>query len=198
TVFAELSQSYIFIDCLSENNQHAIVVAEAFSQDSLPLYTKSVVGKNVFEIFEPGVFYSFRQGEKSIIENAINQEGRNVHQTVIPLTNDREEIIAVLVQEKPIEYMNNIQIEENNLSIPTQVLDIILSYDNSSVPIVSDLLMEMFILTDHNHRLIYANPVGLKFLVEMSKMNPIHHKKVTQLLPILKEIYEDNDEDVYV
>src|SRR5699024_12263406 len=75
-LFAELSQSYIFIDCLSENKEHAIVVAEAFPTLDIPLYHKSVVGKNVFEIFEPGVFYSFRKGEKSIIKNAINQEGR--------------------------------------------------------------------------------------------------------------------------
>src|SRR5699024_7553995 len=102
-----LSQSYIFIDCLSENKEHAIVVAEAFPTLDIPLYHKSVVGKNVFEIFEPGVFYSFRKGEKSIIKNAINQEGKNVHQTVIPVRNDEHNIIAVLIEEKEVEYVNN-------------------------------------------------------------------------------------------
>ena len=196
--FAELSQSYMFIDCLSKNHEHAIVVAEAYPQDDIPLYTKSVLGKDVFEIFEPGVFYSFRKGEKSIIKNAINQEGRNVHQTVIPIKNKENKIIAVLIEEKEVEFTKNIHLEESNLSIPTQVLDIILSYDNSSIPIVSDLLMEMFILTNHEHALIYANPVGVKFLVEMSGTNKIYQENITELLPFLKEIYDENDEDVYV
>ena len=196
--FAELSQSYMFIDCLSKNHEHAIVVAEAYPQDDIPLYTKSVLGKDVFEIFEPGVFYSFRKGEKSIIKNAINQEGRNVHQTVIPIKNKENKIIAVLIEEKEVEFTKNIHLEESNLSIPTQVLDIILSYDNSSIPIVSDLLMEMFILTNHEHALIYANPVGVKFLVEMSGTNKIYQENITELLPFLKEIYDEKDEDVYV
>src|SRR5699024_8152975 len=115
--------------------------------------------------------------------NAINQEGKNVHQTVIPVKNETNEIIAVLIEEKEIEYAKNIHIEESNLSIPTQVLDIILSYDNSSIPIVSDLLMEMFILTDQDNKLIYANPVGIKFLVEMGKTKQIYNEKVTDLLP---------------
>lgn len=198
SLFAELSQSYIFIDCLSKNHQHAIVVAEAFPKINHPIYKKSVVGKNVFEIFEPGVFYSFKKGKKSIIKHAINQEGRSVHQTVIPVRNETEEIIAVLIEERGLKYLNNIHIEESNLSIPTQVLDIILSYDNDSVPIVSDMLMEMFILTDHHHKLIYANPVGIKFLVEMNQTNQIYKEKITKLLPFLQEIYEGNDEDVYV
>lgn len=196
--FAELTQSYIFIDCMSSNKEHALVVAEAFPKSEMPLYHKSVIGKSVFEIFEPGVFYSLKKGEKSIIENAINQEGRNVHQTVVPVENEAGEIIAVLIKEKEIKHPNNILVEESNLSIPTRVLDIILSYDNASTPIVSDLLMEMFILTDNRHRLIYANPVGIKFIVEMSGTKEIYAKKITELLPYLKEIYDDNEEDVYV
>lgn len=197
-LFAELSQSYIFIDCMSNNDEHALVVAEAFPESDIPLYQKTVVGKSVFEIFEPGVFYSFKKGEKSIIENAINQEGKNVHQTVIPVKNESDDIIAVLVEEKEVKQSNNIQIEESNLSIPTRVLDIILSYDNESVPIVSHLLMEMFILTDMDHKLIYANPVAVTFLVEMSETHKIYDKKITELLPYLKEIYDDNEESVYV
>lgn len=197
-LFADLSQSYIFIDCISRNKNHAIVVAEAFPQSDIPLYQNSVIGKKVFEVFEPGVFYSFRRGEKSIIENAINQEGKNVHQTVIPVKNEQSEIIAVLIEEKETQYTNSIQLEESNLSIPTKVLDIILSYDNDSFPIVSDLLMEMFILTDDEHRLVYANPVAIKFLVEMSGTKQIYDKRITELLPVLNEIYDDNEEDVYV
>src|SRR5699024_7001985 len=50
----------------------------------------------------------------------------------------------------------------------------------------------------HNHKLIYANPVGVKFLVEMSRTKQVYQEKITELLPFLKEIYDDNEEDVYV
>lgn len=198
SLYAELSQSYIFIDCMSKNNQQAIVVAEAFPKIEKPLYTETVIGKSVFESFEPGVFYSYREGEKSIIKHAITQEGRSVHQTVMPIKNNDNKIIAVLIQEKGIESSDDIYLDEANLSIPTQVIDTIFSQNNDQLPIVSDILMEMFILTDNNNQLIYANPVGIKFIVEMCGTDQIYQAKLTKLLPFLNDVYEENDEDVYV
>lgn len=196
-LYAELSQSYLFIDCMSKNNQHAIVVAEAFPQTGKPLYTKTVIGKSAFESFEPGVFYCFRKGEKSIIKHAINQEGRSVHQTVMPVKNNDDDIIAVLIQEKGIEHSSDVDVNEADLSVPAKILDAVLSTDNS-LPIVSDILMEMFILTNQDHHLIYANPVGIKFIVEMGHTDQIYNRKLTGLLPFLKDVYEKNDDDVYV
>ena len=197
-LYAELTQSYIFIDCMSKNAQHAIIVAEAFPELDNPLYTKTIIGKSVFESFEPGVFYSHREGKRSIIKHAINQEGRSVHQTVLPVKNAQNDIIAVLIQEKGIEHSDDIHLDESNLPIPTQVIDTVLSKDNYSLPIVSDILMEMFILTNHQNQLIYANPVGIKFIVEMSHTDQISQTKLTDLMPFLKDVYERNNDDVYV
>lgn len=197
-LFADLSQSYYFIDCLSKDNDHAIVVAEAFADTEDSLYSKSIIGKDVFEIFEPGVFYSFRNKEKSIIKHAINQEGKSVHQTVIPIYNTSSEIIGVLIQEKPIQSEESELLNGEYYSVPAQVLDIIMPYENASLPIVSDLLMEMFILTDQNHRLRYANPVALKFLREMSQSNRVKNKDLTKINSLFEEVYEKNKEDVYV
>lgn len=200
-IFAELTQSYYFIDCLTKQGLHAIVVAEAFPKLDKPLYNKSVLGKIVFETFEPGVFYSLRKGKRSIIKHAITQEGKRVQQTVTPIKNDNGNIIAVLIEEKSITHFGDIYLDDSNLSIPTKIIDTILStkfnFENRTSPILSDILIEMFILTNNDRHLIYANPVAIKFIVEMSNTDQIYNQDITTFLPFLIEMYEEKD-DVYV
>lgn len=98
--YAELTDCYMFIDCMMENLPHAIVVAEAFPTKEIGLYEKSVIGKFVFESFEPAVFAAFKHKERSSISRAITQEGLTVEQNVVPLFNDDGQVIAVLIQEK--------------------------------------------------------------------------------------------------
>ncbi|CAM5670119.1 histidine kinase OS=Lysinibacillus sphaericus OX=1421 GN=LS41612_14785 PE=4 SV=1 [Lysinibacillus sphaericus] len=98
--YAELTDCYMFIDCMMENLPHAIVVAEAFPTKEIGLYEKSVIGKFVFESFEPAVFAAFKHKERSSISRAITQEGLTVEQNVVPLFNDDGQVIAVLIQKK--------------------------------------------------------------------------------------------------
>lgn len=196
-LYAEMSSAYMFIDCMHKEEEHAVVVVEAFPKTDKPLYTQSVIGKSVFEPFEPGVFYSFTEGKKSIITQAVTQQGRSVSQTVIPIRNQKQAIIAVLIQEKEIAHDKKHVTENSIVSIAPNIIQTIMTNQADDLPIVSDVLTELFILTDAQNKLIYTNPVGKRFLEEMGKTESIYSRNLGDLIPFLRDIYE-GEEDVYV
>ncbi|PIC70548.1 histidine kinase [Sporosarcina sp. P16b] len=192
--YADLSNSYMFIDCKLKPSNQAIVVAEAFPVGCTPLYTNSVIGKIVFESFEPGVFYSYRNGKKSIIQQAMTQEGIVVHQTVVPIKNTYHQVIGVLVSEKQV--TSPLPADDiKSFSVVTETAEDQLT--NSGLGVVSDLLMEMLILTDASNRLVYANPSGLKLISEMSGRDDVLYRDLLEMLPFLRTVYEQ-EEDVFV
>ena len=193
-LYADLSDAYMFIDCKMKDNEQAIVVAEAFPKSVDAIYENSVVGKIVFDSFEPGVFYSYRSGKKSLIRQAVTQEGRSVEQSVVPIKNNSHQVIGVLIQEKevyrPVSYQNN----PHKLSFGQESIGYVLGDKSSEMPMISDLLMEIFLLTDHENKLTYANPVGVKFITEMSQMEEIQNVNLVELLPFLKPVYDQQDD----
>ncbi|PID16139.1 histidine kinase [Sporosarcina sp. P34] len=192
--YADLSNSYMFIDCKLKPSNQAIVVAEAFPVGCTPLYSNSVIGKIVFESFEPGVFYSYRNGKKSIIQQAMTQEGIVVHQTVVPIKNTYHQVIGVLVSEKQV--TSPLPADDiKRFSVVTETAEDQLT--NSGLGVVSDLLMEMLILTDASNRLVYANPSGLKLISEMSGRDDVLYRDLLEMLPFLRTVYEQ-EEDVFV
>lgn len=192
--YADLSGAYMFIDCKLKPANQAIVVAEAFPPGCTPVYDNSVVGKVVFESFEPGVFYSYWNGKKSIIRHAVTQEGKVVDQTVVPIKNTCHQVIGVLIQEKEVVPPLTDQ-QLPNFSVVTESAEDQMT--NSGLGVVSDLLMEMLILTDSSNRLVYANPSGLKLISEMSGSDEIMNRDLLEMLPFLKKVYEQKD-DVFV
>ncbi|ANU22503.1 histidine kinase [Planococcus donghaensis] len=196
-MYADLSESYMFIDCKIKNSENAIVVAEAFPSSNGQLYEKSVVGKIVFESFEPGVFYSYRKGKKSAIRKALTQEGRSVEQNVMPLSNGADQVIGVIIQEKEIPSLFTMNNDSRSFSLNSKSFEEVLGENNRGLPLVSDLLMEIFLLTDAENRLVYVNPVGVQFIVEMSKQEKFKDKNLLDLLPFLQPVY-DQEEDVFV
>ncbi|MGB6406677.1 MAG: histidine kinase N-terminal domain-containing protein, partial [Planococcus donghaensis] len=196
-MYADLSESYMFIDCKMKNSENAIVVAEAFPTSNGQLYEKSVVGKIVFESFEPGVFYSYRKGKKSAIRKALTQEGRSVEQSVMPLSNGADQVIGVIIQEKEIPSLLTMNNDSRSFSLNSKSFEEVLGENNRGLPLVSDLLMEIFLLTDAENRLVYVNPVGVQFIVEMSKQEKFKDKNLLELLPFLQPVY-DQEEDVFV
>lgn len=192
--YADLSDSYMFVDCKLKPSNQAIVVAEAFPVGSTPLYNNSVVGKIVFESFEPGVFYSYRNGKKSIIRQAMTQEGVVVDQTVVPIKNTNHQVIGVLISEKQVASSTSTD-NAKRFSVITETAEDQMT--NSGLGVVSDLLMEMLILTDESNRLVYANPSGLKLITEMSKQDDVLNRDLLELLPFLQTVYTQED-DVFV
>lgn len=159
--YAELTDCYMFIDCMMDNLSHAIVVAEAFPNKEKGLYEKSVIGKFVFESFEPAVFTAFKQKEKSSISRAVTQEGITVEQNVIPIFNEQQQVIAVLIQEKMVKMQTTPKDDFQNM--PFALIEHIVEPNSQPIPVVSDLLVESIILTNHENKVIYSNPKRLSF-----------------------------------
>lgn len=194
---ADLNNAYMFIDCKMKDSEHAIVVAEAFPRSEEAVYENSVIGKIVFESFEPGVFYSYRTAKKSHTGYAVTQEGKSVEQSVIPIKNSVHQVIGVLISEKEVFQQVPYRTDQQNVSFGQEELSKILGNNPSEMPIVSDLLMEIFLLSDSENKLIYANPVGVSFITEMSQLDEIRNKNIIGLLPFLQSVY-DFKEDVFI
>ncbi|KYG92321.1 histidine kinase [[Bacillus] sp. KCTC 13219] len=192
--YAELAECYMFIDCLVEEQSHAIVVAEAFPKKQNNLYEQSVIGKLVFESFEPAVFSAFRKGERASVSRAITQEGITVEQHVIPIFNDDEQVIAVLIKEKRMAVKE--QNDEVVQQMPFALIEHIVKPDFQPVPVVSDLLVESIILTNHENKVIYTNPAGYRFISELSGRDSFDNIALNEIFPFLQEIY-DKDDDVF-
>jgi len=169
-MYADLSDAYMFIDCKMKESENAIVVAEAFPKSVESVYENSVVGKIVFDTFEPGVFYSYRQGKKSLIRQAVTQEGKSVEQSVVPIKNDLHQVIGVLIQEKEVAYPVSYQSDRQKDSVSQESIDYVMGDKNSDMPMVSDLLMEMFLLTDNENKLHSTiSPLILEYLTPFKK-----------------------------
>lgn len=190
--YAELTDCYMFIDCMLENLPHAIVVAEAFPKTKSGLYEKSVIGKFVFESFEPAVFAAFKNKEKSSITRAITQEGITVEQNVVPLFNDQQQVIAVLIQEKKVEVQTT-PIDDFR-HMPFALIEHIVEPNSQPIPVVSDLLVESIILTNHENKVIYSNPAGHRFISELSGLERFDNVALNKILPFLQEVYDKGDD----
>ncbi len=196
-IYADLSNANMYIDCKMMGNDQAIVVAEASPRTSDSVYNNTLVGKIVFESFEPAVFYSFRNGKKSLISQAVTQDGRIVEQSVVPIKNDAHQIIGVLIQEKEVSQQSLVGSEQQKYTFGQETMSTMFGDSMGDMPIVSNLLMESLLLTDNENKLMYANPVGVKFITEMSQTEKIQHKNLVELMPFLKPVY-DSEEDVFV
>lgn len=99
---SNLVRAHIFIDCLIRDSGAAIVVAEAKPSNTLSLYKNSVVGKLALRENEPAVLRTLEIGMGTSDLKAITQENRVVKQNTVPIKNNLNEVIAVLIMEKDI------------------------------------------------------------------------------------------------
>ena len=116
-VMSKLLKADVFIDCMTENRDTAIVVAEANPRRGSS-YTQSVVGKFAYRKNEPAVLRTLETGHPSRDYKALTQENKSVTQNVVPIRSDRTngEVIAVLIVEegmneeninKELSFLNN-------------------------------------------------------------------------------------------
>lgn len=100
-LIAELTGTDIFIDALTSNGIDAIVLAWAHPKDK-SVYLESVVGQLAYATREPAVYQAFTT--KEIVRNVrgISQEGGHIDQTVVPLRNESNDVIGVLIMERDI------------------------------------------------------------------------------------------------
>lgn len=186
--YAELSGNYMYIDCLLHSGDHGIVVAEAVPRTPDAVYKERVLGKLVFEAFEPAVLLCHKTGRKSMKHRAITQEGKVVEQSVIPIYNDQHTVIGTLIMEADFEEE---PVSEKEIDSSIKSIDMGRFSDN---PVVADLLMEIIFITDEQQRLIYANPSGIKFLHEIHGDCDWKKQDIDRVLPFLGNILNHKEE----
>lgn len=99
--FCDLAQADLFIDCMTTNDDYAIVVKHGRPlSDSL--YSENIQGQLVEQKNEPIVFEALKTGEILRDATARSQEGKWVIQNTVPQKNAKGEIIAVLIEERDI------------------------------------------------------------------------------------------------
>ncbi|MGX6591911.1 histidine kinase N-terminal domain-containing protein [Cetobacterium ceti] len=88
----------VFIDCPTRDRDKAVVVHHARPEKE-SLYSRNIVGEIATSKKEPAVFRSFITGLISKHYKAITQEGETVSQNVLPIINDSQEVIGVIIVE---------------------------------------------------------------------------------------------------
>lgn len=98
-VMANLEDADFFIDCLTTDENTAIVVAEAKPENVPSSYKKTVVGLLAEPQNEPAVARTFKLGLPTKQMKAVTQESMKVIQSVEPIRY-KNKVIGVLIQEK--------------------------------------------------------------------------------------------------
>ena len=155
--FADLAGADIFIDVNSRDPEAAVVVAEAKPFTAPSLYHGSVVGEYAYRYNEPAVFQTFESGAPVQNVNGMSQEGVPICQTVTPIKNSRDEIIAVLIMERD----NSFQVRQERtmefLSQTTQKLADTLLNMASVGEVLPTLINDALFIVDAMGRFCYAN-----------------------------------------
>jgi two-component system, sensor histidine kinase PdtaS len=173
-LMADLNQSNIFIDCLTKEGTHAVVVAEAAPSTAKTIYKNSVVGKFAYDAFEPGVVFALKTGKHMLLNRAITQEGKTVEQSVMPITNPIGKVIGTLIMEKDISERIIHQRKLEALSEATEKLSGILIGMAENRPIISEVIEEALFFIDGDGKVLYCNPSATNLVPDLcdKKCNP--------------------------
>lgn len=101
-IVADLVRADVFIDCVTNDPNAAIVVAEAKPTTYTSMYEYSVVGELAYRKNEPAVLRTLEIGMPTRDLKAITQENKTVRQNVVPINNDEGHVIGVLIMEQDI------------------------------------------------------------------------------------------------
>lgn len=189
--FADLAGADVFIDVTGRNPKVAVVVAEAKPSTAPSLYHGSVVGEYAYRDNEPAVFQTFESQIPVRNVNGVSQEGVPICQTVNPIKNSKDEIIAVLIMERD----NSFQVRQERtmefLSQTTQKLADTLLNMASVGEVLPTLINDALFIVDAMNRFCYANrgahdllygltdgidPVGLtveELIARVQEMRPV-------------------------
>lgn len=193
-LIADLSKANIFIDCLTKEARHAIVVAEAIPKTAKSVYQERVVGKFAYEAFEPAVFFTLRTGKQMFLNRAITQEGKTVEQSVVPIIGLHNNVIGTLIMEKDISEKLQYQNEMKALSDTTETLSEILVSLTENRPIIPEVMGEALFLLKPGGNLLYVNPSAINLITELGHAHcklgiPIEH-----YIPSIKDIVFSEEE----
>ncbi len=89
-------------------------------------------------------------------------------------------MIAVLIQEKQVETLTQ---PDDFQNMPFALIEHIVAPNLQPIPVVSDLLVESIILTNHENKVIYTNPAGYRFISELSGLESFEQIALDKILP---------------
>jgi two-component sensor histidine kinase len=187
-MIADLAQGNVFIDCVTDDPETAIVVAEAVPTTVPSLYRNRVAGKKILSSYEPGVFKAYRTGRPVMMNRALTHEGRHVCQNVTPINNDQGLAIALLILETDITQQVEQEQELALLSETTaefgRTWDIVLKEQ-----MIPDYLEEALILLGEDGTIQYANSFAIGLMKEHSPIQPkrLTNQNILSVLPFIEE-----------
>ncbi len=193
-LMADLNRANVFIDCLTSEGTHAIVVAEAAPQTAKSIYKKPVIGKFAYDAFEPGVVFALKTGKQIFSNRALTQEGKTAEQSVVPIMNEKNDVIGTLIMEKDISDRIKHQRKMEALSEATEKLSEILLGMAEKRPIISEVIEESLFFINHEGNVIYLNPAATNLIQDICAGESAEGKPLVHYLPSLKELIDSGEE----
>lgn len=187
---ADIAQGNVYIDCMKKDKESMIVVAEAVPGTIRSLYKEELLGKCIFESFEPAVFRTFRSGNPSVVNRGVTpHEGKHVTQNVTPILGDSGETIGVLILEQDITSQVEREQELALLSEATEEINRILWGVMMKDQIIPDFIEEGLILLGGQGDILYANNTAISLIdiySDITRENYLH-KSILDVLPFVEE-----------
>ncbi len=181
---ADLIMADVFIDCLTRDPNVAVVVSEAKPLNLQSMYKQSVVGQLALRENEPAVLRTLQIGMKTRDLKAITQENKLVKQSVLPIKNDFNKIIAVLIMEQDIttdvNHHNNMEILSETAEKLTQTL--LNLRDGEKENSITYYLDDAMLIFDENGVATYANPVAEMLYKKLGYIDEIVGMKFENLV----------------
>ncbi|OXS76678.1 sensor histidine kinase [Domibacillus enclensis] len=187
---ADIAQGNVYIDCMQESGESMIVVAEAVPSTIRSLYKDELLGKQIFESFEPAVFRTFRSGRPSVVNRGVTpHEGMHVNQNVTPILNEEGQPIGVLILEQDITSQVKREQELALLSEATEEINRMLWGVMMKDQIIPDFIEEGLILLDEKGGILYANNTAISLMDVYSDITrePYLHQSILRVLPFVQE-----------
>ncbi|WP_240376763.1 sensor histidine kinase [Bacillus piscicola] len=191
---ADLYKANVFIDCLIDEGKHAMVVAEASPATTESIYVEPVVGRKVYEAFEPAVFQTLHAGKAMFANRALNQEGIPVEQNVVPIKGGNGRVIGALIMEKDISERLKGQAELKALSRTAESLSNVLIGMTENRPIIPEIIEEALFFVKTDGSLLYFNPPAINLVSDLSGKKLHHGVQVVKYLPELNEMLHYSEE----
>lgn len=144
----------VFINCATKDRECSMVVYHARPlKDSI--YSKNIAGEIATSINEPAVFRSFLTGLPSKNYKAVTQEKENVIQNIIPIKNNFDEIIAVIIVE--VKDCNDNKIDSDLLNKTTNNLIKEMSVSRAKIP---EFVKDGVVVFNKDGKIVYSNKVA--------------------------------------
>ncbi|WP_126427840.1 sensor histidine kinase [Brevibacillus marinus] len=178
-LFADISQSDMFIDCPAVGENEALVAAQAHPTTAKSLYKTSVVGQMALAENEPAVLSSLLTGEPVIGSRGISQEQIVMRQNVMPIKNACGVTIGTLIMERDIsaevEQEKNVELL---METTEQLSETLLKLAKESKFL--SLIHEGMILFDYRRVITYVNTRACQLLRAIGHEAPLEGKPLAQ------------------